>query len=140
MTSVHEKLDHLHFTESTFGQPRFVGSEFRIPVRNLFPLAGYPELAPINGPYAGELVFSGVQESRRKIIEYIGDPRAPLGFAPPHEIIDRIPSSPVHEALDVHEFGFEGCFDSPPAWVDEWRIKASSFRFEAQDYQLRAAS
>lgn len=124
-------FDTLHFTECVLGQPLVDGTTLRVPVAGLFLLAGHPLSPEGSGPYAGELVFDGVADSRRTVIEYIGDSRQPEDFKEAYEIVDPVQhraSSPG----DLEHFGFEGYQAQPSAWVDDWVVIAQAFSLHVE--------
>jgi hypothetical protein len=120
-------FDELFFTECVLGVAEVHDGDLSIPVQGLFVLGGHPLATERAGPYQGELVFVGAVESRRRLIEYIGDPRKPNGFKPPREELEpRVGGDAKDEMLQ--EFGLEGYLETPSAWVDDWIIRARSFR------------
>jgi len=89
-------------------------------------LGGHPLEGEKFGPYQGELVFDHVTDSRRTVIEYIGDSRKPDGYRDPYEVVDDVGGDqPV--SSNLQKFTFEGYQMSPSAWVDEWVVMAASF-------------
>lgn len=130
MREVRDFFDKLYFSESVLGPARLGDTNLRVAVSGLFLLAGHPLESEGSGPYVGDLVFEGVVDSRRTITEYIGDSRKPEGFKPPREMVDDVRIDPTINTADLHEFGFEGYQESPSAWIDNWIVRAKSFRFE----------
>jgi hypothetical protein len=91
MSDYRGHFDLLHFTESVLGSPRLEGDTLAVPVSGLFLLRGHPLQTFGNGPFAGELLFRGVEKSRRTVIEYIGDFRALEGFKTPY--VEQFPAT-----------------------------------------------
>jgi hypothetical protein len=102
-----------------------------VPVSGLFVLGSHPLAGERAGPYEGELVFDGVVDSRRTLIEYIGSSRKPDGFKPPREEVSTL-ASVESESDGIQEFGLEGYQESPSAWIDDWRIRARSFKLRVR--------
>jgi hypothetical protein len=125
-------FDRLHFTESLLGTPRIEDSLLRVSVSGLFLLAGHPLDPKGGGPYKGEFVFEGVIDSRRKVIEYIGDSSKPKGFREAYETVDEIPLE-AKGGDGIQEFGFEGFQEATNAWID-WVVKAQSFTLRIFDH------
>jgi hypothetical protein len=119
-------FDKLHFTESVLDPARLSGTSMRVPVEGLFVLAGHPLQAEGLGPYRGELVFDGVADSRRTVIEYAGDSRKPEGYKQPYEVVDDVPHE-SHVPSDMAKFAFEGYQAAPSAWIDDWVVIANAF-------------
>ena len=63
----------------------------------------------------------------RKLTEYIGDSRKPDGFKPPREEADTLAGA-GSGGDGLQEFGMEGYQESPSAWIDDWCIRAKSFK------------
>jgi hypothetical protein len=112
------EFDALHFTESTFGTSMLIGSDLLVPIRGVVPVD-----EPLRS-LSGRLIFKGAQRSVRRVAEYIGDPRQPVGFKNPY--IAEQQFAPASE--DAREYAFEGVQTDPRAWVD-WVITAKSFEF-----------
>ena len=128
MRVVNGFFDKLYFTESILGPVRVEGRSVRVPVESLFVLGGHPLASEGGGPYGGELVFDSVTDSRRTVIEYIGDSRNPDGYKEPYEIVDDLASDkPV--TMNSERFAFEGYQIAPSAWIDDWVVTAGSFSF-----------
>lgn len=124
-------FEGLFFSECVLGPARVQGRTVSVPVSGLFVLGSHPLASERAGPYAGELVFEDVVESRRKLTEYIGDSRKPDGFKPPREEVATLTGG-ESGGDDVHEFGMEGYQESPSAWIDDWRIRAKSFKLRVR--------
>lgn len=125
-----ENFENIFFTESKFGELDLVGNVLRIPVSGLFVLMKHPLILSGDGPYEGWLVFEGVSSSSRTVTEYIGGPMAPGGFAEPYHKEE----GPFPAALETqNEYAFEGRQLKPFAWIDNWVVKAKSFRFVLKD-------
>jgi hypothetical protein len=126
MRVVPNHFDDIHFTESILGKPTVHGGSLRVPVKGLALVGNHP-LSGTHG-LAGSLVFTQVVDSRRLVSEYVGDPKNPEGFKPERIEIDGPfpPGSPPN----VREFIFEGFLEGPPAWIGEWRVRASTFQLE----------
>ncbi|MFZ6759286.1 hypothetical protein ACO0K9_18940 [Undibacterium sp. Ji50W] len=119
-------FDKLHFTESMLGAPSIQGHILYVPISNLFFLKGHEFSENVAIPLAGLLVFRGVISSRRKLTEYIGDPKKPDGFKEEYEVVDVTLNG---DANQKHQkFLFEGLMEIPVAWVD-WDVIAESFEF-----------
>jgi hypothetical protein len=118
-------FDKLFFTESCFGAAAIDGNVLQVPVKDLFALKGHPLLIDGDGPYAGLLVFRGVTHSYRKVVEYVGDTRAPQGFKTAYGIED----GPFPQGDGKSVFKFEGLQLEPRAWID-WDIHADTFELQ----------
>jgi hypothetical protein len=124
-------FDGLFFSECVLGPALIQGRTVSVPVRGLFVLGRHPLASERAGPYEGELVFDGAVESRRKLTEYIGDSRKPDGFKPPREEVDALADADSGDE-GLQEFGMEGYQESPSAWIDDWRIRARSFKLRVR--------
>ncbi len=120
-----EFFDLLHFTESNLGKALVSGDMLLIPVNGLQALRGHP-CADATGPLIGTLVFKGVASSRRKVIEYIGEPPLyePGRFKEPYVVED---TTAATTAEGLREYTFEGLQLEPRAWVESWVVHARSF-------------
>lgn len=125
MKIIPENFNKLFFTESTLGNPNVDAEILSIPVEGIFFLKGYPFLGG-EIPLSGLFLFRGVMSSRRKMTEYIGDPKEPDGFKDEYEIVDVELDEDFSKNYQI--FSFEGLMKSPVAWVD-WDIIAESFEF-----------
>jgi hypothetical protein len=119
-------FDKLYFTESILGPVGSEGTSLRVPVEGLFVLGGHPLEVESRGPYRGELVFDNVTDSRRTLVEYIGDSRKPDGYREPYQIVDDLAGA-KRVTSNLQRFTFEGYQTSPSAWVGEWSVTAASF-------------
>ncbi len=127
MREIDDYFDGLFFSECVLGPALIQGHTVSIPVKGLFVLGHHPLATERAGPYEGELVFDGAVESRRKLTGYIGDSRKPEGFEPPREEVDMLAcAGSGDDGLQV--FGMEGYQESPSAWIDDWCIRAKSFK------------
>lgn len=126
MRNFEENFDGLYFTESVLGPSLTDGKTITVPVSGLFVLERHPLSAEGPGPYKGELVFCDVRESRRRIVEYIGDSRNPDGYKPTREEVQVLTES-FESGSSFREFGMEGYQESPSAWIEDWTILAGSF-------------
>lgn len=129
MVRIENYFDDLFFTESTLGVPLVEGNVVRVPVYGLFPIRNHPLLQHSNGPVHATLVFEGVVRSERILVEYIGDPKKPEGFRDQRREKDGPFPYPECET-ERREFGFEGFWETPPAWIEDWVIEARNFALE----------
>lgn len=137
MLRIDNHFDDLFFTETVLSRPVVLGNTIRVPVTGLFPLKNHPLLRITDGPISGALVFDRVINSKRILIEYIGNSRKPLGFREPREENDG-PFPPLQlEVVELHKFYVEGFWKSPPAWVDSWLIEAHKFTLEVTEHLCR---
>jgi hypothetical protein len=127
-----DHFDGLFFTESVLSAPIVDGNTIRVAVRGLFPIKDHPLVSTTKGPVSGILVFEGVSKSERIFIEYIGDPRKPEGFREPRRESDGPFAAPI-VGIQLNQFGFEGFWEMPPAWVDDWVIEARKFALEVTE-------
>jgi hypothetical protein len=139
MRSFPENFECLILGEADFGVPKIVGHTIIIPVMHLpvhaygrHPLVLTDDKAFWKHPALGEvvdglLVFRDVYLSRRKIIEYIGDPMHPDGFREPY-VVEDINVDVGDEILNTYDF--EGSLEDPPAFVETWDILARSFELQ----------
>ena len=127
MREIEGHFDGLFFSECVLGPARVQDAVVLVPIKSLFVLGSHPLASELAGPYEGELVFDGAVDSRRRLTEYIGDPRKPDGFRPPREAMDALPSA-LSPSDSLREFVFEGYQENPSAWIDDWRIRARSFK------------
>lgn len=123
MRCISGHFEDLHFTESHLGPPRVEGGVLKVPVSGLLTLRGHPLCDGTLNPISGYLVFNGVSRSVRKITEYIGDPRNPLGFKEEYEMEDVLP---IGQDAGGTIYLFEGIMREPVAWV-EWEVRAKGF-------------
>jgi len=130
MQTIQNHFDDLYFTESRLGKPMVTCGNLIVPVSGVYVLQGHPLAEKGGGPFKGKLIFKSVKESYRKSSEYIGDPRKPEGFKPTEEVRDEFADNGVSH---VKEFGFEGLYEDPPSWVEDWIVQAESFAFEVED-------
>jgi hypothetical protein len=123
-------FDEIHSTECSFGEPILAADSLRVPAPRIVLLGDHP-LCWGNDLWVcrGALVFLGARRSRRRLIGYVGDPKAPVSFEPEVEIVDL--SGPVDETLET--FRFEGFSIPRNAWILEWTIEARSFALEVDD-------
>jgi hypothetical protein len=124
-------FDGLFFSECVLGVAQTQGRTLSVPVKGLFVLGKHPLAIERAGPYEGELVFEGAVESRRKLIEYIGDSRKPDGFKPPREEVETLDVAD-EEGTCIQEFGIEGYQESTNAWIEDWCIRARSFKLRVR--------
>lgn len=127
MKEIPNFFENIFFSECFFGESVIEGGCLIIPVRGVFVMKGHPLLSDSPGPHNGRLIFCGVSESRRTVTEYIGSSREPEGFKPPVDLIDVFESD--SRCGQVREYAFEGSQDVPSAWVDNWVVRACSFKF-----------
>jgi len=121
-----DDFDGLFFSESVLSAPIIQENTVRVAVRGLFPIKNHRLLKLTKGPINGFLVFEGVARSERILIEYVGDSRKPSSFREPRRECDGPFATPIH-GMQLHEFGFEGFWEIPPAWVDSWVVEANRF-------------
>ncbi len=133
MKIFHGYFKDLHFTESKLWQPMINANLMVVEVTQLYPLEGHPLCKFTNGPVAGKLIFNDVSQSERTIIEYKGDSHAPTSFKEKRKESDG-PFNLDPFRPDMIEFGFEGFLENPPAWVDDWIVKARSFALEVTHF------
>lgn len=127
MDQVPDHFDEIHFTESRIGTPVVGRDCLRIPVKGLFLMRGHPLLSHTPGPIDGTMIFEGVARSVRTVVEYLGDPRHPSEFKEPRQEQDGPFSSETADGCQ--DFEFEGLWESPPAWIDKWTVRARRFFF-----------
>lgn len=125
MREINGFFDELFFTECDYGPPRLQGRTLTVPVKQLLLHGGHPLAGEGHDFLEGELVFDGVVESRRKLVDYIGSRYDPEGFRPEREEVDMLPG-PGQPSEGLHTFEMEGIMESPVAWVD-WTVRARSF-------------
>lgn len=123
MRCIRGYFEYLHFTESHLGPPSVEEGVLKIPVSGLLTLRGHPLCDGTLNPIVGYLVFNLVSRSARKITEYIGDPRTPLGFKEEYEMEDVLP---IGQDAGGTIYLFEGIMRDPVAWV-EWEVRAKGF-------------
>jgi hypothetical protein len=121
--------------------PKVIGQMLIIPVKHLPLLGGHPLLASVEDKVFwkhpelgmvinGLLIFRGVSLSKRKLYEYVGDPRSSdVRFMEPYEIVD-INVDMGGETLNAYEF--EGGLEEPPSFVECWNVIARSFEFQVE--------
>jgi hypothetical protein len=132
MLRIEDYFEDLYFTECVLGHPLVEGFTITIPIRSLCLIREHPFKHRFPGPMSGRLVFTGVADSERTLIEYIGDPRNPEGYREPYKESDG-PFHPVRDQAELSEFSIEGLWESPPAWVHSWVIHAEKFILEIDE-------
>jgi hypothetical protein len=139
MRSFPENFERLGFWEAHFGAPTIFGQTMTVPVKNLpfqnkHPLALTKDKAifqhpALGGVVNGLLVFREVFLSRRKMIDYIGNPMSSdCKFSEEYEVVD---IDNGENYADYNLYSFEGRIDDPPAGVI-WRIAARSFELQVE--------
>ncbi|WP_459204091.1 hypothetical protein ACQVRV_20940 (plasmid) [Ralstonia pseudosolanacearum] len=123
MRRISGHFEDLHFTESHLGPPSVEEGVLKVPVSGLLTLRGHPLCDGTLNPITGYLIFNGFSRSVRKITEYVGDPRNPLGFKEEYEVEDVFP---IGQDAGGTIYLFEGVMSEPVAWV-EWEVRAKDF-------------
>ena len=126
-------FDALFFTNCQFGSVQCSDMRLAIPVTEIYLLRGHPLEFAGYGPFAGQFVFEGATYSRRTVIEHIGDPRKTGKFRAPYDVIDEIPHTDQIYSEELLDFVFEGMQVFPSAWIDDWTIKARTFKLLVDD-------
>jgi hypothetical protein len=131
MRDIENFFDSLFFSECVLGPAYVQSGTLHIPVHGLLVLGKHPLANEGPGPYEGELIFQEVVSWHRKVTEYIGDARKPEGFKPVRKETDALLIGDLGNK-ELHEFGLEGYQESPSAWIDDWCIRAGSFRLRVK--------
>lgn len=127
MKEIEGCFDSLVFTECVLGRARVHEQTVTIPIRGLFVSRAHPLAKQRPGPFEGELVFSGVVASRRRLTECAVGPRAADAARHDRFEIETFPG-PDQKPERLHEFTVGGHHESPAGGIDDWLIRASAFK------------
>ncbi len=116
----HPLYDYLDFTYCSYGTPQIESSTIRVPIHELWVLAGFPGYAEDTYYNECTIVFEGINSSKRTVSEYADHNRTTIRRT---YIVEDGPF--LSTTGESYPCLISGVFPSLNAWI-EWEIQASN--------------